>query len=57
MSDERLYSKEEVSLIVSDRVKRLNERIEELELELAILRADALIKELKANGSDKQNGN
>lgn len=55
MSKERLYTKEEVSLIVSNRVKRLNERIEELELELAILRADALIKELKANGSDKQN--
>lgn len=48
MSKERLYSKREVSLIVQDRVKRLNERIEALELELSILRAEKEAK--KENG-------
>ena len=36
---ERKYTKEQVSVIVRDRVKRLNERIAELELENAILRS------------------
>ena len=40
MSDERLYTKEEVSLIVRDRVKRLNKRIDALELENSILRTE-----------------
>ena len=57
MSDERLYTKEEVSLIVRDRVKRLNKRIDALELELSILRAGALIKEVDENGAGESDGN
>lgn len=38
MSDERLFTREEVSEIVRRRVKKLNERIQELELELFILK-------------------
>ena len=53
MSDERLYSKEEVSFIVRDRVKRLNKRIEELELENSILRTEKELDEL----ARKENGN
>lgn len=48
MSKERLYTKQEVSLIVRDRVKRLNKRVEALELELSILRAEKEAK--KENG-------
>lgn len=46
MSNERLYTKEEVSLIVRDRVAGLNERIESLELALSLLRLE---KELLEN--------
>ena len=37
MSNERLFTREEVSSIVRKRVNRLNERIEELETENAAL--------------------
>lgn len=38
MSDERLFTREEVSQIVRRRVNKLNKRIEELEHELFILK-------------------
>lgn len=38
MNDKRLFTREEVTEIVRRRVKKLNERIEELELELFILK-------------------
>lgn len=37
---ERKYTKEQVSVIVRNRVKRLNERIAELEIENEILRSE-----------------
>lgn len=46
MSKERLYTKEDVSTIVRDRVKGLNERIEQLELENAILRLNERVNQL-----------
>ena len=45
-NDERLFTRQEVSLIVRDRVKKLNDRIQGLELELSI-------KELEDNGKRK----
>lgn len=44
--NERMYTKQEVSKIVRDRVNKLNERIEQLELELSILKIE---RELKNN--------
>lgn len=38
MRDERLFTREEVTEIVRRRVNKLNKRIEELELELFILK-------------------
>jgi DNA-dependent RNA polymerase auxiliary subunit epsilon len=37
---ERLYTKDDVSQIVRQRVNKLNERIHELEIELEILKLD-----------------
>lgn len=54
MSDERLYTKEEVSFIVRDRVKQLNKRIDALELENSILRTE---KEMSENGTGESDGN
>ena len=46
MSDERLFTREEVSEIVRRRVNTLNERIQELELELLIYKIDKELNEL-----------
>lgn len=46
MSEERLYTREEVSEIVRQRVKKLNERIQELELELLIYKIDKELNEI-----------
>lgn len=55
---ERLFNRRQVSEIISHRINSLNNRIEELELELAILRAESsLKKEVDENGTDKQDGN
>ena len=35
-SNERFFTREEVSLIVRDRVKKLNDRIQELEFEISL---------------------
>ncbi|WP_340083811.1 hypothetical protein MHB50_11340 [Siminovitchia sp. FSL H7-0308] len=37
---ERLYTKDDVSQIVRQRVNKLNERIHELEIELEVLKLD-----------------
>jgi len=34
--NDRLFTREEVSLIVRDRVKKLNDRIQELEFEISL---------------------
>lgn len=46
MSEERLFTREEVTEIVRRRVKKLNERIEELELELLIYKIDKELNEI-----------
>lgn len=46
MSDERLFTREEVSEIVRRRVNKLNKRIEELELELLILKFGKELNEI-----------
>lgn len=46
MSNERLFTREEVSKIVRNRVNKLNAQIEQLELDNAILRLNERMSEL-----------
>lgn len=53
-SHDRLYSRDEVSEIIRQRVNKLNERIQELELDLFIMQFE---KELDENVRREQDGN
>lgn len=53
MNKKRIFTREDVSEIVRQRVNKLNKRIQELELELFILKFEKELNEL----ARKENGN
>lgn len=53
MNKERIFTREEVSEIIRQRVNQLNKRIQELELELFIIQFEKELNEL----ARKENGN
>jgi len=53
MNKERIFTREEVSEIIRQRVNQLNKRIQELELELFIIQFEKELNEL----ARRENGN
>ncbi|MDY0409965.1 hypothetical protein ACFFIS_04755 [Virgibacillus soli] len=49
MTKERLFTREEVSQLISTRVNKLNERIKELELELFIMQFEKEMSDIARN--------